>query len=59
MNFLLNSTIARVIINLFGLQVSRSLKIFKAVRSGLQCTHFLSQILCLQLSVLIIHMYCF
>ena len=30
-----------------------------SIKSGLQCTNFVSQIFCLQLSALIIHVYCF
>ena len=59
MNFFRNLSILRFVISLYGLQVSRSLKTFKTIKSGLQCTTFLSQILCLQVSVLIIHVYCF
>ena len=59
MNFFKNLSISRFVISLYGLQVSRSLKTFKTIKSGLQCTTFLSQILCLQVSVLIIHVYCF
>ena len=58
MNFFKNLSISRFVISLYGLQVSRSLKTFKTIKSGLQCTTFLSQILCLQVSVLIIHGHC-
>ena len=54
-----NLTILRSIINLYGLQVSVSLKTYKAMKLGIECTNFFSQILCLQMSVLIIHGYCF
>ena len=57
MNFFKNLSISRFVISLYGLQVSRSLKTSKAIKSGLQCTTFFSQILCLQVSVLIIHVY--
>ena len=59
MIFFRNLSISRFVISLYGLQVSRSLKTFKTIKLGLQCTTFLSQILCLQVSVLIIHVYCF
>ena len=58
MNFFRNLSILRFVISLYGLQVSRSLKTRKAIKSGLQCTTFFSQILCLQVSVLIIHGHC-
>ena len=58
MNFFKNLSISRFVISLYGLQVSRSLKTFKTIKSGLQCNTFLSQILCLQVNVLIIHVYC-
>ena len=58
MNFFKNLSISRFVISLYGLQVSRSLKTFKDIKSGLQCTTFFSQILCLQVSVLIIHGHC-
>ena len=58
MNFFKNLSISRFVISLYGLQVSRSLKTRKAIKSGLQCTTFFSQILCLQVSVLIIHGHC-
>ena len=58
MNFFKNLSISRFVISLYGLQVSRSLKTFKTIKSGLQCTTFFSQILCLQVSVLIIHGHC-
>ena len=59
MNFFINLTILKLIINLYGLLVSRSLKTYKAIKLGIECTNFSSQISCLQLSVLIIHGYCF
>ena len=58
MNFFRNLSISRFVISLYGLQVSRSLKTRKTIKSGLQCTTFFSQILCLQVSVLIIHGHC-
>ena len=58
MNFFLNLTISRSIINLYGLQVSMSLKTYKAIKLGIECTNFFS-LLSLQMSVLIIHGYCF
>ena len=58
MNFLKNLTVLRLIITLYGLQVSMSLKTYKAIKLGIECTNFISQISCLQLSV-IIHGYCF
>ena len=54
MNFFKNLSISRFVISLYGLQVSRSLKASKTIKSGLQCTTFFSQILCLHVSVLII-----
>ena len=38
MNFFKNLSISRFVISLSGLQVSRSLKTFKTIKSGLQCT---------------------
>ena len=58
MNFFKNLSISSFVISLYGLQVSRSLKICKTIKSGLQCTTFFSPILCLQVSVLIIHGHC-
>ena len=45
MNFFKILSISRFVISLYGLQVSRSLKTCKIIKSGLQCTTFLSQIL--------------
>ena len=59
MNFFLNLAISSLMINLYGLQVSMSLKTYKAIKLGIECTNFFYQILCLQMSVLIIHGYCF
>ena len=60
MNFFFkNLTISRSIIKLYGLQVSMSLKTYKVIKLGIECTNFFSQISCLQVSVLIIHGYCF
>ena len=58
MNFFKNLSISRFVISLYGLQVSRSLKTRKAIKSGLQGSTFFSQILCLQSSVFIIHGHC-
>ena len=57
--FFLNLVISSLIINLYGLQVSMSLKTYKAIKLGIECTNFSYQILCLQMSVLIIHGYWF
>ena len=57
MNFFKNLSISRFVISLYGLQVSRSLKTRKTIKLGLQCTTFLLQILCLQVSALIIHVH--
>ena len=51
--------LTRVSINLYDLQVSMSLKTYKAMKLGIECTNFFPQIWCLQVSVLIIHGYCF
>ena len=59
MNFFTNLTIVRLIIHLCSLQVSGSLKTYKAINLGIECTIFFSQISCLQVSVLIIHGYRF
>ena len=56
--FFKNLSISSFVISLYGLQVSRSLKTCKTIKSGPQCTTFFSQILCLQVSVLIIHGHC-
>ena len=45
--------------NLYGLQVLKSLKTYRTIKLGIECTNFFSQILCLQVSILIIHGYCF
>ena len=42
MNFFKKLTILRLIINLYGLQVSRSLKTYKAIKLGIKCTNFFS-----------------
>ena len=56
--FLKNLTIPRLIVNLHILKVSRTLKTRKAM--GLQMSqNFFPQILCFQVSVLIIHWHCF
>ena len=59
MKFFKNLAISSLIINLYGLQVSMSLKTYKAIKLGIECTNFFYQILRLQMSVLIIHRYCF
>ena len=59
MNFFKNLKILRSIINLYGLQVSMSLRTYKVTKLGIEHTNFFSQISCLQASVLIIHGYCF
>ena len=59
MNFFKNLAISSLIITLYGLQVSMSLKAYKSIKLGIECTNFFYQILCLQMSVLIIHGYCF
>ena len=59
MNFFKNLKMSRSIINLYGVQVSMSLKTYKVIKLGIECTNFFSQISCLQVSVLIIHGYCF
>ena len=59
MIFFLNLTISRSIINLYGLQVSMSLKTDEVIKLGIECTNFFFQISCLQVSVLIIYGYCF
>ena len=59
MNFFLNLAISSLIIKLYGLQVSMSLKTYKAKKLGNECANFFYQIFCLQMSVLIIHGYCF
>ena len=40
MNFFKNLSHYRLVINLYGQQVSRSLKTCKTIKSGLQCTNF-------------------
>ena len=59
MNFFKNLIISRSIIKLYGLPVSMSLKTYKVIKLGIECINFFFQILCLQVSVLIIHGYCF
>ena len=58
-NFFINSTIPRSIVKKYSLQVSRTLKTGKAFKQGLKQNQFSPQILCLQVSVLIIHWHCF
>ena len=57
--FFINLTIPRSIVNKYTLQVSRTLKTGKAFKWGLKYNQFSPQILCLQVSVLIIHWHCF
>ena len=59
MNFFNNLAISGLIINLYGLQVSMSLRTYRSIKLGIECTNFFYQILCLQMSILIIHGYCF
>ena len=58
-NFFINSTISRSIVKKDSLQVTRTLKTGKAFKQGLKHNQFLTQILCLQVSGLIIHWHCF
>ena len=58
-NFFINSTIPRSIVKKYSLKVSRTLKTGKAFKQGLKHNQFPPQILCLQVSVLIIHWHCF
>ena len=53
--FFINSTIPRSIVNKHSLQVSRTLKTGKAFNQGFIYNQFFPQILCLQVSVLVIH----
>ena len=53
MNFFKNLTISRSLINLYGLQVSMSLKTYKVIKLGIERTSFFSQISRLQASVLL------
>ena len=55
----INLKIPRSIINKYTLQVSRTLKTGKAFKWGLKYNQFSPQILCLQVSVNIIHWHCF
>ena len=57
--FLYKSTIPRSIVKKYSLQVLRTLKTGKAFKQGLKYSQFSPQILCLQASVLIIHLHCF
>ena len=59
MNFFINSTIPRSIVKKYSLQVLRTLKTGKAFKQGVKHNQFSPQILCLQVSVLIIHCHCF
>ena len=58
-NVFINSTIPRSIVKKYSLQVSRTLKTGKVFKQGLKHNQFSPQILCLQVSVLIIHWHCF
>ena len=58
-NFFTNSTIPRSIVKKYSLQVSGTLKTGKALKQGLKYNQFSPQILCLHVSVLIIHQHCF
>ena len=58
-NFFINLTIPRSIANKYTLQVSITLKSGKAFKQGLKYNKFLPQMLCLQVSALIIHWHCF
>ena len=55
----MNFTIPGSIVNKYTLQVSRTLKTGKAFKYVVKYNQFFSQILCLKLSVLIIHWHCF
>ena len=57
--FFINLTIPRSIANKYTQQVSRTLKTEKAFKKGLKYNQFSPQVLCLQVSVLIIHWHCF
>ena len=58
-NFFINLQIPRSIVDKYTLQVSRTLKTGKALKQDLKDDQFFSQILCLQVSVHIIHWHCF
>ena len=58
-NFFINLTIPRSIVNKYTLQASRTLKTEKTFKQGLKYNQFFPQFLCLQVSVLIIHWHCF
>ena len=57
--FFINLTILRSIANKCTLQVSRTLETGKAFKYGLRYNQFFPQILCLQVSILIIQWHCF
>ena len=59
MIFFKKLTILRLIISLYGLQVSISLKTYKAIKLGIEFTNFFSQIWLLQVSSVTIHGYGF
>ena len=59
-NFFINFAIPRSIVHKYTLQVfKRTLKAEKAFKQGLRYNQFFPHILCLQVSVLIIHWHCF
>ena len=58
-NFFINFAISRSIVYKYTLQVLRTLKTEKAFKQRLEYNQFSPQILCLQVSVLIIHWHCF
>ena len=57
--FFINWTIPRSIVNKYTLQVLRTLKTRRAFKQDLKYDQFVPQILCLQVSVLVIHWHCF
>ena len=57
--FFINFAIPRSIVHKYTLQVLRTLKTEKAFKQGLKYNQFFPHILCLQVSVLIIHWHCF
>ena len=56
--FLKKLIFSRIINFLYGIQVLTPSKYCKAMKQGLQCANFWSQISCLQVRALIIHGYC-
>ena len=57
--FFINWTIPRSIVNKYTLQVLRTLKTRRAFKQDLKYDQFVPQILCLQVSVLVIHWHWF